>query len=184
MPKDSKKEVKKVFPLHTTAQSNAYKEQLKVPLQKLSIKAMFCWWAPMFIFSRSPNKRPSLTTSTSTANSTRDSPRPINSTNLKSTSTATTRRPREIDISTSKRKDKSKIPTNSPSLPTKSTDGGSPSTTWAPSMAWDSSSTKNYSWPSNHSSRIKNDGNITPFINHIYLMPELPLLDRVFENDV
>lgn len=30
MPKDAKKEVKKVFPLLTTTQSNAYKEQVKV----------------------------------------------------------------------------------------------------------------------------------------------------------
>jgi hypothetical protein len=32
MPKDTKKEVKKCFPLYTTAQSNAYKEQVKVSL--------------------------------------------------------------------------------------------------------------------------------------------------------
>lgn len=30
MPKESKKEVKKTYPLYTTAQSNAYKEQVKV----------------------------------------------------------------------------------------------------------------------------------------------------------
>ena len=145
---------------------------------------MFCWWVPMLIFSRSPNKKPSLTISTSTANSIRDNPRPINSTNLKSTSTATTRKPREIDISTSKKKDKLKIHTSSHSLPTKNTDGGSPSMTWAPNMEWDSNLTKNYSWPLNHSSRIKNDGKYHSFYKSYIFTARLPLLDRVFEKDV
>ena len=41
MPKETKKEVKKVFPLHTTSQSNAYKEQLKVTPLKLRNKAVY-----------------------------------------------------------------------------------------------------------------------------------------------
>jgi len=38
MPKETKKEVNKSFPLFTTAQSNAYKEQVKVDIPSLRNK--------------------------------------------------------------------------------------------------------------------------------------------------
>jgi|JI9StandDraft_2_1071091.scaffolds.fasta_scaffold1265641_1 hypothetical protein len=52
MPKDAKKEVKKVFPLLTTTQSNAYKEQVKVMILRFRKKGMFYWWALMLNCSR------------------------------------------------------------------------------------------------------------------------------------
>lgn len=52
MPKDAKKEVKKVFPLLTTTQSNAYKEQVKVMISRYRKKEMFYWWELMLNCSR------------------------------------------------------------------------------------------------------------------------------------
>ena len=66
MPKDTKKEVKKVFPLQTTAQSNAYKEQVKVLFLLRRDKEMFWWSAQKSPSKKSPSKKLSPPISTST----------------------------------------------------------------------------------------------------------------------
>jgi hypothetical protein len=114
MPKDTKKEVKKVFPLTTTAQSDAYKQQLKVSLFLFRDKGMSFIQVLKSSCNKLLSKRPFHHTLTYTGKIIMVLVKLISLMSLKSTSIVMTRKLREIDILTSKRKHRQKRPMNFP----------------------------------------------------------------------
>jgi len=161
MPKETKKEVKKSFPLYTTAQSNAYKEQVKVDIPSLRNKERLWWWDPTSNFSRSPKTKPSQDTCQFIVKTTKVSNRPTNWTSYSKISTPTIRKPREIGILIWSKRHKSRKNTSSLWLLTSNMDGESRSTPWVPTTEWSKPSTSDWWWLwKDWSRRPKNDSNI------------------------
>ena len=156
-----------MFPLHTTSQSEAYKQQLKVTSLWPRNKAVYYMSELMFISSNSRSRKPSLHTSTSTGKIMMDSIRPINSMNSKSTNIAMIQRPRGTGTLTRRMRNKPNKPMSSLWQQTKSMVGDSPSMIWPLSTAWSRNSMRNCSWLSRALSKTKNDRNFTLW-THFY----------------